>query len=114
MDGDDSRVALVTGGVHGIGAGIAARLARDGWRVVVADIRAGKPPAAGIRLVNADVSNEPQANELIQGIAAREGRLDALICNAGLMIRKPIAELTLGEWSSVIGLNLTSTFLLVR
>ena len=47
-------------------------------------------------------------------MAAREGRLDALVCNAGINIRKPIARLTLAEWSRVIGTNLTSTFLLTR
>jgi NAD(P)-dependent dehydrogenase (short-subunit alcohol dehydrogenase family) len=43
-----------------------------------------------------------------------EGRLDALVCNAGINIRKPIAALSLAEWSRVIGTNLTSTFLLTR
>ena len=50
----------------------------------------------------------------MQSIAATEQRLDALICNAGFMIRKPIAELSLAEWSAVLTTNLTSTFLLVR
>jgi NAD(P)-dependent dehydrogenase (short-subunit alcohol dehydrogenase family) len=45
---------------------------------------------------------------------AAEQRLDALVCNAGFMIRKPIRELSLAEWSSVLTTNLTSTFLLVR
>ena len=47
-------------------------------------------------------------------LRATEQRLDALICNAGFMIRKPIADLSLSEWSSVLATNLTSTFLLVR
>ena len=51
---------------------------------------------------------------LINSIAVTEQRLDALICNAGFMIRKPIADLSLAEWSSVLTTNLTSTFLLVR
>ena len=51
---------------------------------------------------------------LLGGLAAREGRLDALVCNAGINVRKPIAQLALAEWSRVIGTNLTSTFLLVR
>ena len=42
------------------------------------------------------------------------GRLDALVCNAGVMIRAPLAKLTLEAWNSVIATNLTSTFLLVR
>ena len=109
-----SRIALVTGGARGIGAGIAARLAHDGWRVIVADRDpAGAAPAGG-RYVVCDVSDEGAVAALARSIAGAERRLDALICNAGLMIRKPIAELSLAEWSSVLATNLTSTFLLVR
>jgi len=105
------RVALVTGGARGIGAAIAARLSADGWRVVVAD----RDPAPGpARAVAADVADEAAVSALLQGIEETEGRLDALVCNAGFMIRKPIAELSLAEWSSVLATNLTSTFLLVR
>ncbi|MBV8399116.1 MAG: SDR family oxidoreductase [Acetobacteraceae bacterium] len=114
MDANGSRVALVTGGARGIGAGISARLKRDGWRVVIADIHTGDRPEHDLHLVNADVSDEVQVNDLMRRIAEREGRLDALICNAGIMVRKPIAELSFAEWSSVISTNLTSTFLLVR
>ena len=114
MDTVSSRVALVSGGAKGIGAGIAARLARDGWRVVVADRDpAGAAPAGG-RYVACDVGDEAAVASLLRSVAATEQRLDALICNAGTMIRKPIAELTLAEWSSVLTTNLTSAFLLVR
>jgi NAD(P)-dependent dehydrogenase (short-subunit alcohol dehydrogenase family) len=108
------RVALITGGAHGIGAGIAARLAGDGCRVIVADRDpAGTAPAGG-RYVVCDVGDEPSVSALVRSVAATEKRLDALICNAGFMIRKPIADLSLAEWSSVLTTNLTSTFLLVR
>jgi NAD(P)-dependent dehydrogenase (short-subunit alcohol dehydrogenase family) len=109
-----SRVALVTGGAKGIGAGIAARLARDGWRVVVADRDpTGMAPSDG-RYAVCDVGDEVAVSALVRSIGATEQRLDALICNAGFMIRKPIADLSLAEWSSVLTTNLTSTFLLVR
>jgi len=101
---------LVTGGARGIGAAVASRLSNDGWDVVVAD----RDRAATGRSVICDVSNETSVAALIGGIAATEGRLDAVICNAGFGIRKPIADLTLAEWSSVLATNLTSTFLLVR
>jgi NAD(P)-dependent dehydrogenase (short-subunit alcohol dehydrogenase family) len=103
-------VALVTGGARGIGAAIAARLRQSGWDVVTAD----RDPAPTGRSVICDVSDEAAVIALIDGIRATEGRLDALICNAGRNIRKSIGALSLAEWSSVLATNLTSTFLLVR
>ena len=108
------KVALVTGGAHGIGAAIASRLASESWRVVVADIDARGGVSSGGRFTACDVSDESAVKALITGIAAQEGRLDALVCNAGVNVRKPISELSLAEWLRVIGTNLTSTFLLVR
>jgi hypothetical protein len=107
-----SRVALVTGGAKGIGRATAGRLAGDGWHVVVAD---REPPRdLPARHVETDVGDEASVRALVAGIAAEEGRLDALVSNAGFMIRKPIRDLTLAEWSRVIATNLTATFLLAR
>jgi NAD(P)-dependent dehydrogenase (short-subunit alcohol dehydrogenase family) len=103
-------IALITGGARGIGAAIASRLLAGGWEVVVAD----RDPAAAGRSVVCDVSDETAVRALIDGIRATEGRLDAMICNAGFGITKPIADLSLAEWSSVLATNLTSTFLLTR
>jgi NAD(P)-dependent dehydrogenase (short-subunit alcohol dehydrogenase family) len=108
------RVALVTGGANGIGAGIATRLSQDGWRVVVADRDPAGAAPAGARFVACDVGDEAAVSALVRSIEATEQRLDALISNAGFMIRKPIGQLSLAEWSSVLTTNLTSTFLLVR
>ena len=108
------RVVLISGGAKGIGAGIASRFARDGWRVVVADREPGGSAPAGGRYVLCDVADEGSVSTLLRSVASTERRLDGLICNAGFMIRKPIADLSLAEWSSVLTTNLTSTFLLVR
>jgi NAD(P)-dependent dehydrogenase (short-subunit alcohol dehydrogenase family) len=108
------RVALISGGAKGIGAGIAQLLSREGWRVVVADRDpAGAAPSGG-RFVVCDVGDERAVSALLRSVDGTEQRLDALICNAGFMIRKPIRDLPLAEWSSVLTTNLTSTFLLVR
>lgn len=106
------KVALITGGARGIGAGIAARLAADGWRTVVAD--RDPAPEAPHRAVRADVSDEAEVAALLAGIAATEGRLDGMVCNAGFSIRKPLAQLALAEWNAVLATNLTGTFLLAR
>ncbi len=107
------KVALVTGGAQGIGLACARRLRRDGWRVVVAD-RAAPPPDLAARHVAADVGDEAQVAALVNGIAEREGRLDALVSNAGFNIRKPLRDLTLAEWNGLLATNLTAAFLLVR
>ena len=110
----EQRVALVTGGARGIGRATAAKLAAEGWHVVVADRDQPPLPQAPTRFVQADVSDEAAVAGLVQGIRAREGRLDGLVCNAGSMVRKPLRDLALAEWSAVLATNLTSTFLLVR
>jgi len=99
-------VIIVTGGARGIGAGIVACLRTEGHRVIAVDIDGGDE--------RCDVSDEAQVNVLMENIAAREGRLDGLVCNAGFMIRKPIGALSFAEWQRVIGTNLSSTFLLVK
>jgi NAD(P)-dependent dehydrogenase (short-subunit alcohol dehydrogenase family) len=102
------RTALVTGGGRGIGRAVAARLAADQWHVVVADRDADGPP--GTTTTRCDVSDEAAVNALVASLP----RLDALVCNAGFGITKPLAQLSLAEWNSVLGTNLTSIFLLAR
>jgi NAD(P)-dependent dehydrogenase (short-subunit alcohol dehydrogenase family) len=111
---DASRIALVTGGARGIGAAIAGRLVRDGYSVVVADLDSGGTALARARYVQCDVADEASVHALLDSVRATEGRLDALVCNAGINVRKPLVALSLAEWSRVIGTNLTSTFLLTR
>ena len=111
VTGRDSRVVLITGGARGIGAACAVRLLRDGWRVGVADRDIGP---TGTRSVACDVSEEGAVASLATELAGTEGRLDALVCKAGISIRKPLRDLSTAEGSSVLATNLTSTFLLVK
>ncbi|MGI4799821.1 MAG: SDR family oxidoreductase [Janthinobacterium lividum] len=109
----DGKVAIVTGAAHGIGRAIAQRLAHDGWRVVGVD-RDPVEEFAGLRGVLADVGDETEIGALVADVVAREGGLDAIVSNAGYMVRKPLAALTLAEWSGVLTTNLTALFLLAR
>jgi NAD(P)-dependent dehydrogenase (short-subunit alcohol dehydrogenase family) len=112
--------AIVTGASKGIGRAIVRHLLAQGWRVCVVDL-----PNSGLRRVyparlrklaiaEGDVATEATAKEAVEEALSRFGRLDAVISNAGIMVRKPVADLTLGEWRRVIDVNLTATFLFAR
>ena len=114
------RVAIVTGGNGGIGLGMARGLVAAGARVVVAARDAGKSRAAVQDLtarggeahaVATDVTDEGSVGALIEATLGRFGRLDVLVNNAGINIRKPAHELALDEWRKVLDTNLTSAFL---
>lgn len=114
------RTALVTGGARGIGRAVAARLARDGFSVTITDIDAEEGARTAVALgaevcfLAGDASREEDVAAAVDAAAGPGGRLDALVCNAGIMIRKPVTGLTLEEWRRVIDTNLTATFLLAR
>jgi 2-deoxy-D-gluconate 3-dehydrogenase len=113
------RVALVTGGNGGIGLGMARGLAQAGAAIAVAGRNQAKSEAAAAELaklgvatavVTGDVTDEGQCQRMVDETVQRLGRLDILINNAGINIRKPPQELSIAEWKEVIDTNLTSTF----
>jgi 2-dehydro-3-deoxy-D-gluconate 5-dehydrogenase len=114
------RVAVVTGGNGGIGLGMARGLARAGAAVVVAARDREKSKLAVAELgaeavaVPVDVAQEQSIKDLVATVLDRFGRLDILINNAGINIRKPPQDLTLEEWRQVLDTNLTSAFLASR
>jgi NAD(P)-dependent dehydrogenase (short-subunit alcohol dehydrogenase family) len=113
-------VALLTGGAKGIGRAIARHLFAADWRLGIVDL-----PEAGLRraypsrgrnvlAIEGDVRDEETISDAVDALVHRFGRLDAVVSNAGIMIRKPIRRLTLTEWHRAIDTNLTATFLLAR
>jgi NAD(P)-dependent dehydrogenase (short-subunit alcohol dehydrogenase family) len=114
------RVALVTGGANGIGRAIARQLLAAGWflgivDVARADMRRSFPARTrSVVLIEGDVREEETAASAVAALIERFGRLDALVSNAGMMIRKPLRRLTLMEWHRVIDTNLTAIFLFAR
>jgi NAD(P)-dependent dehydrogenase (short-subunit alcohol dehydrogenase family) len=113
-------VALVTGGANGIGRAVARHLLATGWRVGIIDRpasglkRAFSPRDRNVVLVEGDVREEETISRAVKMLIAQFGRLDAVVSNAGIMIRKPLRRLTLAEWHRVIDTNLTAAFLLAR
>jgi NAD(P)-dependent dehydrogenase (short-subunit alcohol dehydrogenase family) len=107
----DGKVAIVTGGAQGIGRAIADGLAREGARVVVADLN---PPDGGIR---ADVSSEDDVARMVDEAVSRHGGVDILVNNAGLyasLPMRPFTEIPLEEWRQVMDVNVASMFLASR
>jgi 2-dehydro-3-deoxy-D-gluconate 5-dehydrogenase len=113
------KVALVTGGNGGIGLGMARGLAEAGADIAIAGRNQQKSEAAaaalnafGIRtaVIEVDVTDEASCRAMVDGTVARLGRLDILINNAGINIRKQPQEYTLAEWRQVIESNLTGAF----
>lgn len=113
------RTAFVTGASQGIGAAIALALARDGFDVAVSSTRPEKLSevvsgivAAGARAVS--VALDVRAPEIIEQAMAQVvtacGRLDVLVNNAGIPLRKPALEVTPAEWEAVLDVNLKGTF----
>jgi NAD(P)-dependent dehydrogenase (short-subunit alcohol dehydrogenase family) len=113
-------VALVTGGARGIGRAVTRQLLATGWRVVVFDLpesglrRAYPARSRNVLLIEGDVRDEDTVGSAVAMLLREFGRLDAVVSNAGIMIRKPLRELTLAEWNRVIDTNLTAAFLLGR
>ncbi|MGZ3286930.1 MAG: SDR family oxidoreductase [Xanthobacteraceae bacterium] len=113
-------VAIVTGAARGIGRAIAHHLLDGGWHIGAVDL-----PQAGLKrsynrygrnvvLIEGDVADEETARRAVKAVTDKFNRLDALVSNAGVMVRKPLRQLTLTEWRKVLDTNLTATFLFAR
>jgi NAD(P)-dependent dehydrogenase (short-subunit alcohol dehydrogenase family) len=113
-------VALVTGAANGIGRAIALHLLDAGWCVAAVDLPKTRLAqhfrgwARSAATIEGDAADEDTVRGAVRTTIERFGRLDAAVCNAGIMIRRPIRRLTLDDWRRVIDTNLTATFLLAR
>ena len=114
------RVALVTGAGRGIGEGIAKRLARQGARVVVADIDGERASAVASHLggdaesLTCDLSVRAEAAGVVERTVELVGELDILVNNAGIIRDRTLHRMSEDEWDSVLAVNLTAVFLTMR
>jgi len=113
------RSALVTGASYGIGAAIADILARDGYDVAVTELAVdalsdtlGKIKSHGVRAlpIALDVRDQASVEKSFQQVIGAFGKLDLLVNNAGVLLRKPVIDMTREEWNTVMDVNLTGTF----
>jgi NAD(P)-dependent dehydrogenase (short-subunit alcohol dehydrogenase family) len=114
MSEKEHRVAIITGGSQGIGAGLVAAYRRQGW-AVVANSRTIKPSEdPDVLTVNGDVSEPATTDRIIGEALERFGRIDTLINNAGVFIAKPFTDYTAEDYASVVGVNVTGFFRLTQ
>ncbi len=117
------KTALITGASKGLGKAMALALAEAGARLALVsrNLELLNETASAVRklgaealVLQADVADEAQVLSVEKAVTAQFGKLQILINNAGMNIRKPITDFTLAEWRQVMDTNLTSVFLMCR
>jgi NAD(P)-dependent dehydrogenase (short-subunit alcohol dehydrogenase family) len=125
---DTARVAVVTGGGSGLGAAISVRLAREGHRVVVADIdeATSQQTAESIAAersngtstvadpMTVDVRSEGEVAAMVDAVVERHGRLDVLVCSAAIETRSSVVDCSDDDWHRVLDVNLKGPFLCMK
>ncbi|MGH8819959.1 MAG: 3-hydroxybutyrate dehydrogenase [Rhodoferax sp.] len=114
------KIAIVTGSAAGIGKEIAIAYAREGAKVVIADMNkdAAEATAAELRgsgaqamSVAMDVTDEAAVNTGVAAVVKAWGGVDVLVSNAGIQIVHPLEEFTLAEWKKMLAIHLDGAFL---
>ena len=113
--GLQGRVCVVTGGSQGIGEACARRFAREGAKVVIADIEDARGQALADELqalfVHCDVGDKAQVDTLVAQAMLSHGRIDVLVNNAGIFKAAEFLEITEADYDAVLRVNLKGSFL---
>ena len=116
----DGKVAIVTGGIGGIGLAFAKALANSGAETIIVDIRTsqGKTITKAIRddggkasFVQVDVSKKSSVDKMVRKVVGTFKKIDILINCAGVIIRKPATETTEKDWDWTIDINMKGLFM---
>lgn len=116
----DGRVALVTGGLRGIGRAVVDRFIAEGASVMIADLdapeseQAASAPTDRLAYVQLDVGDEARWPAAIASIGERFGRLDILVANAGIGGFGRVQDITLAQWHRTMRGNIDGVFLATR
>ncbi|ESZ01984.1 MULTISPECIES: SDR family NAD(P)-dependent oxidoreductase [unclassified Mesorhizobium] len=110
------RIAIITGGGRGIGAGITRRFVEEGAKVAI--VQRNPPPDEILNdrtfYVKADLANSEHIVSAVQAVVERFGGLDILVNNAGIMFEKTVEEMTETDWDQMMKINLKAPFLLTK
>ncbi|MGK2899509.1 MAG: 3-hydroxybutyrate dehydrogenase [Burkholderiaceae bacterium] len=117
------KVCIVTGAASGIGKEIAFTYAREGGKVVIADMNKAAAQAAADEIVKAggtamavamDVTSEEQVNAAVAEVVAAYGGVDVLVSNAGIQIVHPVEEFPFADWKKMLAIHLDGAFLTTK
>jgi 3-hydroxybutyrate dehydrogenase len=117
------KIALVTGAASGIGKEIAVVYAREGAKVIIADLNQEGADATAAELkaaggeamgVAMDVTNEGQVDAGFAKVADTFGGVDVLVSNAGIQIVEPVDQFDFGRWKKMLAIHLDGAFLTTR
>ena len=108
------KVAVITGGSQGIGAGLVAGYRARGW-AVVANARTIRPSGdPAVLTVEGDIAQPATADRIIGAALERFGRIDTLVNNAGVYLSKPFTDYTAADYALITGVNLAGFFWLTQ
>ncbi len=114
MTRNDRRVAIITGGSQGIGAGLVAGYRGRGWAVVANALTIRPSQDPDVLTVEGDIAEPATADRIIEGALERFGRIDTLVNNACVFVSKPFTDYSAEDYALVVGVNLTGFFWLTQ
>jgi NAD(P)-dependent dehydrogenase (short-subunit alcohol dehydrogenase family) len=108
------KVAIITGGSQGIGAGLVAGYRARGWAVVASSLTIKPSDEPDLLTVAGDISEADTADRIADAALDRFGRIDTLVNNAGVFVSKPFTDYTAEDYALLTGVNLGGFFWLTR